>query len=354
MRSLVVKRDSNFELLRIVSMFMILLHHFFCYGNYSFNLPFGSNDIVLVIFQSGGKIGVVLFTLISGYYMVKEKNIRIWKLIEMEFQLLFYSLVLFFILVLFFNQGFSMGEFVKVLFPNVFRIYWFVSGYFFLYLMIPYINRLISNISMNEFKKLLLIGFIFLIFIPSIIFYLVAINETVYLFYYYLVGAYIRLYLDNIKGRNMFLFSFLLFYFFIILITFYLIYLSFSNSFFNQYLYSFTSLKSVFVFICSISLFLFFKNIKIKYNKVINYIASLSFGVYLFHEHIYMKKLLWNNFFPLSRVLNHGSLFINGLCIVVVVYIIGGVFDSFRKIIFSILKKSWSNLLSYNTYVTKK
>ena len=344
MRSLVVKRDSNFELLRIVSMFMIILHHFFCYGNYNFTFPFSGNDIVLVIFQSGGKIGVVLFILISGYYMVKEKNIRFRKLIEMEFQLLFYSLVLFFILVLFFHQRYSMVEIVKIFFPNIFRIYWFVSGYFFLYLMIPYINRLISHISKKEFKKLLLIGFIFLIFIPSFIFYLGAINETVYLFYYYLVGAYIRLYLEDIKGRNIFLFSFLLFYFFIILVTFYLIYLSFSNSFLNEYLYSFTSLKSVFVFVCGISLFLFFKNINIKCNRCINYLASFSFGVYLFHEHIYMKKILWNSFFPLSKVLNHGSLFINGLCIAFVIYIVGCLFDFSRKIIFKGIKQIWSNL----------
>ena len=338
MKSLVVKRDSHFELLRIVSMFMIILHHFFCYGRYNFTLPFSGNDIVLVIFQSGGKIGVVLFILITGYYMVKEKNIRIRKLIEMEFQILYYSIGLFLILVLFFHQRYSMEEMIKIFFPNIFRVYWFVSGYFFLYLLIPYVNRLISNISKNEFRMLLLIGFVFLIFIPSIIIYLEAINETVYLFYYYMVGAYIRLYLDNIGGKYRYLFGFLLFYCFIVVITFYLIYLSFSNSLLNGCLYSFTCLKSIFVFGCGINLFLFFKNIKIKCNKIINYLASFSFGVYLFHEHIYMKRLLWNNFFPLSEVLNYRNLFINGLCIAAIIYVIGCLFDLIRRIIFGGIK----------------
>ena len=47
------------------------------------------------------------------------------------------------------------------------------------------------------------------------------------------------------------------------------------------------------IIVSAILTFLCFKNLKIKYNKVINYIASLTFPVYLFHENPFCRTLLW-------------------------------------------------------------
>ena len=332
-------RDSNFELLRIISMLMIILHHFFWFSNYNFVLPYKVNDLVLIIFQSGGKIGVVLFVMITGYYMVNEKKIKIKKLFELEFQVLYYSIVLFLIFVVFFNHSFIFGDFLKVIFPNIFKLYCFFSSYFILYLLIPYINKFISNISKNEYKNLLVICFVFLILIPSIIIINRTITDIVYLFFYYLLGGYIRLYFNDNKLKYKYLVIFLISYSLIVVITFILSYLSFSyNGIFN-YLYSYTYMSSIFVFICGISLFLFFKNIHLGKNKIINYLSSFSFGVYLFHDHFYMRKVLWNNIFSLSKFLNSNFLFFKGICIAIIVYIAGCVFEFYRNLLFFLVYK---------------
>jgi len=87
----VVKRDSNFELLRIVSMLFIIAHHLAHHGGYKFGQLFNLDNFILTFFISGGKLGVSLFVMITGYYMIKAKDIKISKLFGLELQVLFYS-----------------------------------------------------------------------------------------------------------------------------------------------------------------------------------------------------------------------------------------------------------------------
>ena len=180
MKNSIADRDSNFELLRIVSMFMIIIHHFFCYGFYSFSLPYKIDDFILIIFQSGGKIGAALFIMITGYYMVYVEKIKIKKLIELECKALYYSIGIFLALLLFFNRNFSLDEIIKTFFPNLSGVYWFFSGYFFIYVLSPYINKFIFSIDKKELRNFLVICFVFLMLIPSVFIFNSVINEFVY------------------------------------------------------------------------------------------------------------------------------------------------------------------------------
>ena len=68
------QRNSNLEILRIIAMFFIIAHHFAVHG--MGNVDFvASNMNNYIIFFSGilGKIGVVLFILISAYFMINSK-----------------------------------------------------------------------------------------------------------------------------------------------------------------------------------------------------------------------------------------------------------------------------------------
>lgn len=60
---------SNFELLRIVSMVLIIAHRYTLHSGFSFDTA----SISLRRFLSfGGKIGVNLFVLISGYFLLNS------------------------------------------------------------------------------------------------------------------------------------------------------------------------------------------------------------------------------------------------------------------------------------------
>ena len=69
------ERDSNIEILRIVAMLMIALHHLCVYG-YS-GLEDGLDgwrvDLERNMLIIGGKIGVDVFVLISGFFLASGR-----------------------------------------------------------------------------------------------------------------------------------------------------------------------------------------------------------------------------------------------------------------------------------------
>ena len=54
-------RESNIELLRIVSMVLIIMHHFTVHGTFPFTQELTFNKVFLQVFGLGGKAGVVAF-----------------------------------------------------------------------------------------------------------------------------------------------------------------------------------------------------------------------------------------------------------------------------------------------------
>ncbi|KAA9302211.1 acyltransferase family protein [Aerococcus sanguinicola] len=70
-----IKRQTNIELLRIISIIMIIFHHFAVHGGFNWEataitIPhFWYNFIVI-----GGKVGVNIFILISGYFLITKQD----------------------------------------------------------------------------------------------------------------------------------------------------------------------------------------------------------------------------------------------------------------------------------------
>lgn len=71
-------RKSNFELLRIVAMLMIVLHHVMVHGvlegGIKTNLT--ATGFLSVGLASGGKIGVMIFMLMTGYFLVNKREVN--------------------------------------------------------------------------------------------------------------------------------------------------------------------------------------------------------------------------------------------------------------------------------------
>ena len=95
----------------------------------------------------------------------------------------------------------------------------------------------------------------------------------------------------------------------------------------------------------SISLFMLFKNINIKYSKTINTIASTTFGVLLIHANSdAMRKFLWQDIFNVKGQYYSEMLFIHAIITVLIVYSICVCIDLIRiklieKTIFKFLKR---------------
>lgn len=115
-------RNSSIELLRIIAMFMILMHHFIVHNGYDvLKLPLGPERIFFqLVMQGGGKVGVVIFFSISAWFFLdKEQTIksnlkRVW---IMERELLFWSLILVAFYLVFDRTDLGMKLMVKSIAP---------------------------------------------------------------------------------------------------------------------------------------------------------------------------------------------------------------------------------------------
>ena len=94
-----VKRQSNFELLRIVAMVMIIFHHFAYHGGFVWDFStITIEHLWYNLIIMGGKIGVNIFVLISGYFLIlnKDKIVNLFrKMLKLWGQIFFYSLLFF-------------------------------------------------------------------------------------------------------------------------------------------------------------------------------------------------------------------------------------------------------------------
>lgn len=203
-------RQSNFELLRLIAMFMIVLIHANMYlSQFVTGIGFSvANGIINGICN----IGVSLFVIISGYFGLK---FDIKKLVRMELMMITFSLVE--TVVLFFFQPDSMQgrelieQLAKSLLPFISRKYWFYSCYVVIYIFSGFVERFISAINEKEFKTLLALMLIIFSVFPTF-FYFEIIPDNgkglVQMLMIYLIGRYIRIYKDEVTISYWFLLIF--------------------------------------------------------------------------------------------------------------------------------------------------
>lgn len=198
-------RNSNFELLRIIAMYMIVFIHANMY------LSFFCERRSMIFFNGlvNGicNIGVTCFMLISGYYGV---HFKLKKLVKMECMMISYSLLETLIMYLVMPeqlQGAALLEqLVKSFLPFISRKYWFYSCYICLVLFSGYIQKLIDALKKEELKKLLMLMITLFSVLPTF-FYFELIPDNgkglVQMAMVYLMGRYIRCYYDQEITKKM-------------------------------------------------------------------------------------------------------------------------------------------------------
>ena len=203
------KRDMNFELLRIICMILIVASHCIMHSEImkKVNLYTG-NYYFLEFLIAFSKISVNLYILITGYYMVKSK-FKTKKLISIWGITFFYSFCTLLICELI-GQRVGKKVIIMNLLPFISGRYWFVTTYIGLYLLIPFINKLINNITKKQYELLVLVLFFMLVIAKTIFssvnYLLPNSGDNLFWFcYLYIIGAYIRLYYDKKINKNFYL-----------------------------------------------------------------------------------------------------------------------------------------------------
>ncbi len=341
-----MERQSNMELLRLVAMMMILVMHM-DYG--AFGLP-TAESVEQAPMTTFGRIfvehlclvAVNVYVLISGWFGIRPK---MKGFVRLMLQVATYSIIITGAFLLLGKTTFKIGYVTDMLIIG--KQYWFVVSYLLLYLVSPILNTFVEHSSKREFQWILLVFFGFQ-FVYSWIFGLEEFAggySALSFMGLYLLARYVKIYenendnerrrtkdenesnhpdgiascstlhssrstlhssrftlhasLSTLHASRFTLPQLLALYLFIAAITALFVFLAYGwkgDTFGDACAGIFAHYNSPFIVLSSLLVLLMFSKLQFQ-SKVINYLSSSAFAVYLIHAH----PLLWDeylNLFP--------------------------------------------------------
>lgn len=292
-------RNSNFELLRLILMVMIIIHHCIAHGlalagldpefHYSMDLPEKWTGGFMLI-NCLCICAVNCFVLISGYFGIHTNKKKVFYLV---FALIFYTII--------FNvfPNIVLGKYFKAIKYSLFLShsnYWFVIDYLFLMVFAPMINMAFDKMS-KCYINIFIIGLI----VISVYFGFVwghAANKNGYtllqFILMYCIGRFIaqRKYsLQQSKSIALYLVC--------SLICGFLMWGLWSAGY-PLLSWRMTYYNNPFIILSSIGLFLCFKDYTFV-SKRINTIAQSAFGIYLFQSSAFIGRTMYTEIHKLQE-----------------------------------------------------
>lgn len=272
-------RQSNMELLRLLSMLMIMVGHclFFTYPN---GIQIKESPILpFVLFQFKGLsiCSVDVFVLISGWFGIRFKGIRLSSLI---FQTLFFSILIYFSLLIWKPREYMTLDALSTIICFHSDDYWFIKAYVGLYLIAPFLNRFIEAATEKELKKFLIFFYIFQTIYGWLNLYGAHWFEggfsMISFMGLYILARYLRLHVKEDRAKSFYLLNYVLIGFCLGLIAFLLA--TYDIKIYGRLL----TYTCPLVILESVFLLLFFSKLNLQ-SIVINSLSASCLSMYLLH-----------------------------------------------------------------------
>lgn len=344
-------KNANLEWLRIISMFMVVILHTLDKGN-----------LLRVIFREGGEyvgnvnviiawmleafavVAVNIFFMISGYVLVDAefKSKRIFSLIM---EMVFYGGIIYVICTIF-HIGQKEGgnyEFLQSFLPVHMDVYWFMTVYFFMYLMLPFVSKGVKLMNQKQHLTLIIMWLIFESLFKSVLPVKLDLDRSGYDLQWaitlFLIATYIKQYGFKIINKA---YKGLLLYFVCAVLVFaeqvLLDYMLASKVKFTYIQHISYSYNHVFTLLASIGLFAWGLNSK-QPGKIMSglakTVAPYVLGVYLMHEHVLIRHVwpTWLDVSSFAKRLPVVFVF-SVLGVALLVFVIGIIVDIIRSLVF--------------------
>lgn len=332
-------RNYGVDLLRIVSMYMVVILHILGNGGVLRNLEVLSlNFFGAWLLEISCYCAVNCYALITGYVMVDSK-FKYKKIFNLWLDVLFLRLFLTFVMNCIYPDLVGKMDFFYSCFNIIYNSYWYFSAYFILYFFIPYINKLISVLDKNLYKRLILTIVCLMSFINLVSdsFALSGGYSFIWLMALYFIGGYIKKYNIGVNIKKKY---FLLGIIFFVLMTFgvTMFFMKYPNLTFKLFgegiLVNYTSFTILGI---AVGLLLIFSRLNISnkyFRRFIRRLAPATFGVYIIHEHSVVKKIFMTDQFSFISSYNWYSIIFMVLFFAFLIYMICSYMEMFRKYIF--------------------
>lgn len=300
------ERNSNFEILRILSMTMILGLHYLNSGmGGGLDTTNAINHVIAYSLESVFISSVNCFILISGYFLLHKRVTGFSKAVELYLLMVLYDLFLFLFAILSREISFSRKEVLYLLFPFLAGRRWFLRSYIILLLFVPFLNVLIQHLTQKSHAFMcaiqLMLFSVWPTFLPN-----APTTDSGYgiinFITLYLIATYLKKYVVfNGKRKNVIMAG-ACYAFFTVIIC----------------LCSFTKMKhhawdynNLFVIFASISLFVMFLNMTERNNRTVNLLSGTMFDVYIIHTSFYIRDIVYHQIMKTELYINHSFMIVH-------------------------------------------
>lgn len=326
-------RDSNIELFRIVVMLSIVAHHYVVNSGVielMENDGVNTRSMFYWIYGMWGKTGINCFVLITGWFMCKS-NITLRKFLKLFFEIVFYNLIIYIVFVATGYTNFSPIQFFYCLFPVSGLINSFVSGFMVFFLLIPFLNVLVQNLSEKQHVMLTLLAVFFYSIMGTFPWFAVNLSYASWFAVLFLIASYFRFYGAKHRFLNHICWGWLsVLAISLSVISVYAMLLMGKSDGLLPYFFVSDSNKLLSL-VTSVCLFMLFKNLNLAYNKWVNLIASSTFGVFLIHTSgSAMRQWLWEDVVKVKEHYFSDTFFVYSLFVVLLLYVVCTIIDQFR------------------------
>lgn len=204
-------RNYGIDLLRIVSMYLVVILHVLKQGGILDAAKYGSVQYHLAwLLETAAFCAVNCYGLVSGYVGLTSR-FRLTNLLQLLLTVLFYSVGITALFAVFVPGSTDLKAWIRALLPFVFNMYWYFSAYFCLFFFTPFLNHLMLTLHQRQ-ASLLVLALVFLFsLLPTCFDRDIFMTENGYSFLWlavlYLIGGYLRKYdcMKSISGKQLFL-----------------------------------------------------------------------------------------------------------------------------------------------------
>ncbi|MGN0277926.1 MAG: acyltransferase [Lachnospiraceae bacterium] len=341
------ERNVGIELLRIVSMMMVVIMHCLGHGGILTNTEFLSSNYTLAWLLEIACYGAVnLYALITGYVCWQTEHK--WKrIIPLWIEVFFYSFVVTLFFNLFINDRVDIGEIARSLFPVLKNQYWYFAAYFCMFFLMPFMNIMLDHLTGKQHTQLVILLLVYFSFLSLIcplmgneIFDVNRGYSIIWLMVMYITGAFLKRIMPHLEqyDKKIFMILYLLCVFIVFVSK--LVIAKITVILFGQAQYEdiLIQYNSPFIVLGAVFLFIFFARLtvqKVSLKKIIMEVAAVSFGVYIISEQQYIRSKFvvdsLREYADRSWYIMLSALFLHA----VMIYIVCTVIEYIRKKLFA-------------------
>ncbi|MBQ4528066.1 MAG: acyltransferase [Clostridia bacterium] len=338
-----VSRNFGIDLLRIVSMLMVVTLHTLGRGGILADSQYMSANYYLGwIMEIGAYCAVNCYALVSGYVGYSSKH-KCSGIIYITFQVIFYIIAIT-----------AASWFV---FPNVGKAdiiasithirsggYWYYKAYLGAFFFFPILNMAVEKLDKDIAKKFIFAILVLYSIVPMIVrsdlFELAGGYSPLWIMVMYFIGAYIRkydLFVNTKKLKSFGIYAISVAITFISFITIGIVTKKFiGKSVLENVLISYTSPT---IILCAVALLALFAKIQISdsLKKPIKFLTPLTFGVYLIHMQYFIRNWLTDRFTSVAD-LNPVLFVLATIGIILAIYLACTIIEFVRELIFKLLR----------------